>query len=99
VLENHSNALKSEMLEEANAASERLRKCKEDHFHQLESVKDEFAAKTAALDEEHRKNLEQMRRQHRQAFLQPSFAEFPNSRMQRANCSSGGNISQISSNN
>jgi hypothetical protein len=65
LLENHSNALKSEMQEEANLASERLRKCKEEHAHQLESVSNEFAAKMESLNEEHRKSVEEMRRKHR----------------------------------
>ena len=65
LLETHSNALKSEMQEEAAAASERLRKCKEEHFHQLESVKDECASRIVSIKEEHHRNMEEMRRKNR----------------------------------
>jgi hypothetical protein len=99
LLENHSNALKSEMHEEANAASERLRKCKEEHFHQLESVKEEYAAKVESLNEEHRKNLDEMRRKHRlcRPVMARMLLHLPNF-VQRTNFCSGVNVSQISCN-
>jgi hypothetical protein len=53
------------MQEEAVAAAERLRKCKEEHLQHTESIKAEFGAKIKALDDEHRKNLEDLRRRHR----------------------------------
>ncbi len=44
MLENHSAGLKAEMQEESVAAAERLRKCKEEHAHEIESIKEECAA-------------------------------------------------------
>ncbi len=65
LLESHSAGLKSEMQEEAAAASERLRKYKEEHAHQTELIKDEWAAKLESLNEEHRRNLDETRRKYR----------------------------------
>jgi hypothetical protein len=65
LLESHSAGLKSEMQEEAAAAAERLRKCKEEHTQQTQLIKEECDAKLELLNEEHRKNLEETRRKYR----------------------------------
>ena len=65
MLENHSAGLKAEMQEETVAAAERLRKCKEEHVHEIENIKEEYTAKLESLNDDHRRNLDEMRRKHR----------------------------------
>jgi hypothetical protein len=65
LLESHSESLKSELQQESVASAERLRKCKEEHLIQLESMKDECNSKLESMSDEHRRTLDDMRRKYR----------------------------------
>jgi hypothetical protein len=65
LLESHSEGLKSELQQESVASAERLRKCKEEHLIQLETIKDECNSKLESMSDEHRRTLDDMRRKYR----------------------------------
>lgn len=65
LLESHSEGLKSELQQESVASAERLRKCKEEHLIQLESIKYECSSKLESMEDEHRRTLDDMRRRYR----------------------------------